>query len=135
MICVIPIHSILVIVERYPAPLAKPPAIIYEKYMPTCQQPRQVIVRREICRPTGYPMTAQQAVPGQRLVREIVRQIPATTSTCQPALVCVPQQQQQQQVPQQLVPVFTQRQVIFAKSVLYWRILSGSDITYPRDIY
>ncbi len=95
--------------ERYPAPLAKPPTIIYEKYLPTSSAPRQVIVKREICRPAGYPIVQQQ-MPGRHLVREIVRQIPQTQSTSQPAFVCLPQQTQQQGV-QQFVPVFATRQV------------------------
>ncbi len=96
--------------ERYPAPLAKPPTIIYEKYLPTSSpaQPRQLVVRREICRPTGYPIVQQQ-MPGRHLVREIVRHIPQTQPTSQPALVCLPQQQSVQQ----FVPVFATRQVSF----------------------
>jgi hypothetical protein len=52
-------------------------------------------------------------MPGRRLVREIIRQIPQTSSAGQPALVCVPQQQMtpQAQAVQQFVPVFATRQV------------------------
>jgi len=78
-----------------------------------------VIVRREVCSPGAYPVVRQQT-PGRRLVREIVRQIPQPApTTAQPAYVCVPQQQQQQQIitqpqsVQQLVPVFATRQVSF----------------------
>ncbi len=102
--------------ERYPAPLAKPPTIIYEKYLPAPSTPRPVIVRREICRPAAYPIIQQQ-IPGRHLVREVVRHIPQIQSAPQPTLVCFPQQQQQQQQPQQaiqqFVPVFAARQVIF----------------------
>jgi hypothetical protein len=57
----------------------------------------------------------QQQIPGRRLVREIVRQVPQTSSGIQQGLVCVPQQHQQvmtqQQSVQQLVPVYAPRQV------------------------
>jgi hypothetical protein len=106
-----------VIVERYPAPPTKPPTIIYEKYLQPVQPPRQVIVRREICQPAAYPIMQQQQMPGRRLVREIVRQVPQTSAGIQQALVCVPQNHQQainqQQAVQQLVPVFAGRQVSF----------------------
>jgi hypothetical protein len=104
---------ILVIVERYPAPLPKPPTIIYEKYLQPTQQPRQVIVKREICRPALCSVVQPQS-PGRHLVRQIIRQIPQTS---QSALVCVPQQQTttQQQVFQQFVPVFATRQVSFQR--------------------
>ncbi len=79
-----------------------------------------MIVRREVCSPAAYPVVRQQT-PGRRLVREIVRQIPQPApTTAQPAYVCVPQQQQQQQIitqpqtVQQLVPVFATRQVSFS---------------------
>jgi hypothetical protein len=56
-------------------------------------------------------------MPGRRLVREIIRQIPQTSSAGQPALVCVPQQQMtpQAQGVQQFVPVFATRQVSWEK--------------------
>ena len=103
------------IVERYAAPPQKPPTIIYEKYLPAPQQSRQVIVRREICQPNGYP-AVQQQMPTRRLVREVIRQVPQPSGTAQPALVCVPQQQQQMSPGQahsmqQLVPVYATRQV------------------------
>ncbi|UJR33974.1 hypothetical protein I4U23_021390 [Adineta vaga] len=117
-----------VIVERYPAPPAKPPTIIYEKYLPhVAPPPRQVIVRREVCRPAGYPIVRQQ-VPGRQLVREIVRQIPQQQCIAQPTFVCVPQQQQQQQqqAVQQLVPVFATRQhVVQPKGVRVIRQVIG----------
>ncbi|CAF0852686.1 unnamed protein product [Rotaria sordida] len=81
-----------VIVERYPAPPSKPPTIIYEKYLPQTQQPRPIVVKREINRPTGYQV-AQQQIPTQHLVREIVRQIPQISSTTQPTVVCTSHQQ------------------------------------------
>ncbi|CAF0854997.1 unnamed protein product [Adineta steineri] len=132
-----------VIVERYPAPPAKPPTIIYEKYLPPApQQPRQVIVRREICRPGAYPIQQQQQqrqlqqqIPGRQLVREIIRQIPQQASGPQSALLCMPQQQQQQQqqqitnqqqAVQQLVPVFAARQhVVQPKGVRVIRQVIG----------
>jgi hypothetical protein len=77
--------------------------------LPQTSQPRPVIVRREICRPSVYSV-AQPQIPGRHLVREIVRQIP---QPAQPALICIPQQQT---TAQQLVPVFSTRQVSFQKT-------------------
>jgi hypothetical protein len=115
-----PERRISVIVERYAAPPPKPPTIIYEKYLPAQQQARQVIVRREICQPNSYP-AVQQQMPARRLVREVIRQVPQPSNNGQPALVCVPQQQQQMSPAQahsmqQLVPVFATRQVSHEKS-------------------
>ena len=76
-----------------------------------------MIVQRETCQPTAC-CTPQQQVPCQRVVREIVRQVPQQCIPAQPALVCTKQQPQQlrriqgqSQVVQQLVPVFATRQV------------------------
>ena len=83
-----------------------------------------MIVRREVCQPGGYSVVQSQPqqIPGRQLVREVIRQVPQTSVMApQPALVCVPQQQQQiTQVPttnavQQLVPVYSTRQVCHLK--------------------
>lgn len=96
--------------------------------MPQTQAPRQVFVKREVCRPAGYPVIQQQ-MPGRHLVKEIIRQIPQTSAAqpamicmpqqstvAQPTFVCLPQQQQptaQSQTAQPLVPVFATQQVRF----------------------
>lgn len=99
----------LVIVERYPAPAAKPPTIIYEKYLPTPAVQRPIVVKREICQPVGCPIVRQQ-IPA----RQVIRQVTQVQSAPHPAMLCFPQQQQQQQqAVQQLVPVFATRQVSF----------------------
>ncbi|CAF0763193.1 unnamed protein product [Adineta ricciae] len=132
-----------VIVERYPAPPPRPPTIIYEKYLPSAPPgPRQVIVKREICQPGAYPVIRQQ-VPGRHLVRQIVRQIPQPAPVAQPALVCVPQQQQQiinqPQAIQQLVPVFATRQhVVQPRGVRVIRQVIGpaqGSIQQPQQVF
>ena len=103
----------LVIVERCPAPPAKPPTVIYEKYLPQPLRPRQVIVQREQCvQPAAVATCAPSCVPTRRLVKEIIRHVPQPA----PAVVCRTEQQQQispgqSHAVEQLVPVFATRQV------------------------
>ncbi len=101
----------LVVVERCPPPPPKPQQIIYERYLPVPQPQRQLIVQRETCQPTVCAPVPQPAP-----CRRIVRQVPQQCIPAQPAVVCTRKHQQQiiprqPQVVQQLVPVFSQRQV------------------------
>lgn len=98
--------------ERYPAPPAKPATIIYEKYLPPQKQTRQVVVKREMCQPNSYQIAhqCQPMTSAPRIIREVIRQVPQNCVPTQPAMVCVPQNQQQQSF-QQMVPVYATRQV------------------------
>lgn len=110
------LRKLLVVVERCPPPPPKPQPIIYERYLPPPPQRRQVVIERETCQPTACVPPPPQPTACRRVVREIVRQVPQQCAPAQPAVVCSKQNQQQvipgqSQVVQQLVPVYSQRQV------------------------